>query len=152
MKPSGRQIICLIYNITIIYGVSQPRPQGFSLKKWTGRPTYFLREKPWGRGWELASFNWSWLEVLVILYQKTILHTLSYQEPIGSWSYLYVHCMNNGTLTSTPGLFPSRADYPLLETSVTKTIILTDFLIKPFSRMNSMLTLFFNLGSNIFSL
>ena len=48
--------------------------------------------------------------------------------------------------------FPSRADYPLLETSVTKTIILTDFLIKPFSRMNSMLTLFFNLGSNIFSL
>ena len=30
----------------------QPRPQGFSLKKWVGRrPTHFLREKPWGRGW-----------------------------------------------------------------------------------------------------
>ena len=43
----------------------QPRPQGFSLKKWVGRengwgvtsrcqglfpPTHFLREKPWGRG------------------------------------------------------------------------------------------------------
>ena len=31
----------------------QPRPQGFSLKKWVGRPTHFLREKPWGRGWRL---------------------------------------------------------------------------------------------------
>ena len=50
---------------------AQPRPQGFSLKKWVGRekalasaghvallniyiyfsrPTHFLREKPWGRG------------------------------------------------------------------------------------------------------
>ena len=29
----------------------QPRPQGFSLKKWVGRPTHFLREKPWERGW-----------------------------------------------------------------------------------------------------
>ena len=28
----------------------QPRPQGFSLKKWVG-PTHFLREEPWGRGW-----------------------------------------------------------------------------------------------------
>ena len=28
----------------------QPRPQGFSLKKWVGREIYFLREKPWGRG------------------------------------------------------------------------------------------------------
>ena len=27
----------------------QPRPQGFSLKKWVGRPTH-LREKLWGRG------------------------------------------------------------------------------------------------------
>ena len=27
--------------------LSQPRPQGFSLKN-------FLREKPWGRGWELS--------------------------------------------------------------------------------------------------
>ena len=26
-------------------GKEQPRPQGFSLKKWVGR------EKPWGRGW-----------------------------------------------------------------------------------------------------
>ena len=34
----------------------QPRPQGFSLKKWVGPgPTHFLREKPWGRGW-----NRSW--------------------------------------------------------------------------------------------
>ena len=31
----------------------QPRPQGFSLKTWVGRPTHFLREKPWGRGWEM---------------------------------------------------------------------------------------------------
>ena len=30
---------------------AQPRPQGFSLKKWVGRLTHFLREKPWGRGW-----------------------------------------------------------------------------------------------------
>ena len=29
---------------------TQPRPRGFSLKKWVG-PTHFLREKPWGRGW-----------------------------------------------------------------------------------------------------
>ena len=29
---------------------TQPRPQGFSVKKWVGRPTHFLREKPWGRG------------------------------------------------------------------------------------------------------
>ena len=28
---------------------SQPRPQGFS------RPTHFLREKPWGRGWSSPS-------------------------------------------------------------------------------------------------
>ena len=28
----------------------QPRPQDFSLKKWLGRPTHFLREKHWGRG------------------------------------------------------------------------------------------------------
>ena len=31
----------------VLYG--QPRPQGFSLKKWVG-PTHFLREKRWGRG------------------------------------------------------------------------------------------------------
>ena len=36
---------------------TQPRPQGFSLKRWVGRekafsrPTHFLRENPWGRGW-----------------------------------------------------------------------------------------------------
>ena len=35
-------------------GCSQPRPQGFSLKKWVGRPTHFLREKPWGRGWDVV--------------------------------------------------------------------------------------------------
>ena len=29
---------------------TQPRPQGFSLKKWVGRSTLFLREKPWGQG------------------------------------------------------------------------------------------------------
>ena len=92
---------------------------------------------------ELASFNWNWLEVLVILYQKTILHTLSYQEPIGSWSYLYVHCMNNATLPRLQGFSRQEPITQLLETSVTKTTILTDFLIKPFSRMNSMLTLFF---------
>ena len=28
---------------------SQPRPQGFSLKKWVGR------EKPWGRGWPIPA-------------------------------------------------------------------------------------------------
>ena len=28
----------------------QPRPQGFSLKKWVGRKRE-TREKPWGRGW-----------------------------------------------------------------------------------------------------
>ena len=35
-------------------GQAQPRPQGFSLKKMGGafsRPTQFLRERPWGRGW-----------------------------------------------------------------------------------------------------
>ena len=35
----------------LLYEISraQPRPQGFSLKKWVGRekgPTHFLREKP----------------------------------------------------------------------------------------------------------
>ena len=29
---------------------TEPRPQGFTPKKWVGRPTQFLREKPWGRG------------------------------------------------------------------------------------------------------
>ena len=33
-----------------LFSFSQPRPQGFSLKNWDGRPTHFLREKPWGRG------------------------------------------------------------------------------------------------------
>ena len=33
---------------------TQPRPQDFSLKKWVGRPTHFLREKPWD---EVAE-NW----------------------------------------------------------------------------------------------
>ena len=32
----------------------RPDPQGFSLKKWVGRPTHFLREKLWGRGWRAA--------------------------------------------------------------------------------------------------
>ena len=27
----------------------QPRPQGFSVNKWVGRPNHLLREKPWGR-------------------------------------------------------------------------------------------------------
>ena len=36
---------------------SQPRPQGFSLKKWVGRPIHFLREKPWGRGWSCSDLN-----------------------------------------------------------------------------------------------
>ena len=36
------------YELTDLY--LQPRPQGFSLKKWVRRPTHFLREKPWGRG------------------------------------------------------------------------------------------------------
>ena len=35
----------------VFWAGEQPRPQGFSLKKWVGRPTHFLREKPWGRGW-----------------------------------------------------------------------------------------------------
>ena len=41
---------------------AQPRPQGFSLKKWVGPgkafpgPTHFLREKPWGRGWAFLRF------------------------------------------------------------------------------------------------
>ena len=34
--------------------ILQPRPQGFSLKKWVGRPTH-LREKPWGRGCQFFS-------------------------------------------------------------------------------------------------
>ena len=37
-------------------GAYQPRPQGFSLKKWV-YPTHFLREKPWGQGWELISMG-----------------------------------------------------------------------------------------------
>ena len=37
----------------------QPRPQGFSLKKWVGRPTHFSREKPWGRGWSLRKLTQS---------------------------------------------------------------------------------------------
>ena len=35
-------------------GKNQPRPRGFSLKKWVvafSRPTHFLREKLWGREW-----------------------------------------------------------------------------------------------------
>ena len=28
----------------------QPRPHGFSIKKWVG-PNLFFEEKPWGRGW-----------------------------------------------------------------------------------------------------
>ena len=42
-------------------GEGQPRPQGFSLKKMgrTGRPTHFLREKPWGRGWGEGAYKFS---------------------------------------------------------------------------------------------
>ena len=45
--------IRMIFERQILF--NQPRPQGFSLKKWVGSrpfpgPTHFLREKPWGRG------------------------------------------------------------------------------------------------------
>ena len=36
--------------IQLVFQQCQPRPQGFSLKKWVGRPTHFSREKPWERG------------------------------------------------------------------------------------------------------
>ena len=44
---------------------TQPRPQGFPFKKWEkafSRPTHFLREKPWGRGWMhiLFTYQCSW--------------------------------------------------------------------------------------------
>ena len=44
----------LLNNWATYMGKNQPRPQGFSLKKWVvafSRPTHFLREKLWGRGW-----------------------------------------------------------------------------------------------------
>ena len=39
-------------------GTLQPRPQGFSLKKFSN-PTHFLREKPWGRGWVPSPSTWN---------------------------------------------------------------------------------------------
>ena len=57
-KESNQETIFMHYHIIykkrapwicIILHPTQPRPQGFSLKKWVGRPTH-LREKPWGRG------------------------------------------------------------------------------------------------------
>ena len=44
----------ILNNWATYMGKNQPRPQGFSLKKWVvafSHPTHFLREKPWGRGW-----------------------------------------------------------------------------------------------------
>ena len=45
--------------IHIIQSHLQPRPQGFSLKKWVGqeKDTHYLREKPWGRGCLIYSFG-----------------------------------------------------------------------------------------------
>ena len=46
--------ICICFHVQWSFNdhvLYQPRPQGFSLKKWVGRPTHFLREEPWGRGW-----------------------------------------------------------------------------------------------------
>ena len=66
----------------------QPRPQGFSLKKWVGRPTHFLREKPWGRGLSVAEKNCllsrdyfgSWENVLVAV---TVVKRFKLEEMYG---------------------------------------------------------------------
>ena len=42
--------------VSLFGQLRQPRPQGFSLKKWVG-PTHFLREKPWGRGCNCESLT-----------------------------------------------------------------------------------------------
>ena len=39
-------------SVVLSHSTIQSRPQGFPLKKWVG-PPFFLREKPWGRGWVL---------------------------------------------------------------------------------------------------
>ena len=50
--PTGRRVGDVDPSgVANLYGTWQPRPQGFSLKKWLGPSTHFLREKPWGRGW-----------------------------------------------------------------------------------------------------
>ena len=46
----GNILHCIYQRISPTHLPAQPRPQGFSLKKWVGRPTHFLREKPWERG------------------------------------------------------------------------------------------------------
>ena len=54
---SSRNFSIVIINDSL--GYDQARPQGFSLKKWVGwdffRPTHFLRENPWWRGWAMTT-------------------------------------------------------------------------------------------------
>ena len=52
LHNSNRSILECVGENVIRTKLIQPRPQGFSLKKWVG-PTHFLREKSWGRDW-----NW----------------------------------------------------------------------------------------------
>ena len=49
----------------------QPRPQGFSLKKWVGREKAysFFEGKPWGRGWLFVS---KWCRHSFILFTPVI--------------------------------------------------------------------------------
>ena len=70
-----RESIVIVNSCVLIQDGFQPRPQGFSLKKWVGRhtrPTHFLREKPWGRGWMVYSLGESSHLFLILGYMHDL--------------------------------------------------------------------------------
>ena len=56
----------------------QPRPQGLSLK----RPKHFLRERPWGRGWQRGELVISTFKVIMILHVYLIM-----VKDLSFWGY-----------------------------------------------------------------
>ena len=72
--------ISIVSRVRTTAGTRQPRPQGFP---------HFLREKPWGRGWELG-------EIIAKNMAKTGRRKLGGRHPLfgeylRSWSNLNVH-------------------------------------------------------------
>ena len=50
----------------VVMAIAQPRPQGFSLKKWVGR------DGPWGRGWAIAKCQQAKILPILPLYSRAV--------------------------------------------------------------------------------
>ena len=81
---SARNVSIVIINDSL--GYDQALPQGISLKKWVGRdftrPTHFLREMPWGRGWAMTTI--CSLQKSILL---SILNYITHNIVLSSYSY-----------------------------------------------------------------